>query len=141
VGPPEKAYRIGQLLTIMPVRHPYKSGSINTFSLQADLIKEPTIIFIENNQQTGEIPSLQKPPAGYHQPVQYLDANGKTIGYAMTNTDINLKPQTPIGQSFSSLTEKPVRYLLLLLIGMLILFGFLASREALGVPAHTRNLP
>jgi hypothetical protein len=138
LGPPRKAFRIGQLFNSTGISHQYESVVINKFSPETRLTKAPIILFIESGQ-APEFALLQEPPAGYHQPVAYQDADGEVIGYAITNTDIDLKPHIGIEEGIRSLIKKPVGYVLAGLIAMLIFFGFLARRDVPGSPADKRN--
>jgi hypothetical protein len=140
LGPPRKAARIGQLLNTAGVSHQYTPVVINNFSPETRLTKAPNITFIESGQ-APEFAFLQKPPAGYHQPVAYYDEDGQIIGYAITNTNIDLKPNLGIGEGIRSLIEKPVRYVLALLIILFLFFGFLARRDGLGILADKRKSP
>jgi hypothetical protein len=140
LGQPRKAFRIGQLLNTSGISHQYESVVINNFSPETRLTEEPILTFIESGQ-APEFALLQDPPAGYHRPVTYHDADGQIIGYAITNTDINLKPSIGIGEGIRSLIEKPVGYVLAVLIVMLVFFGVLALHKTPGPPADKRNLP
>lgn len=73
-------------------------------------------------------------------PLYKADEDGEVIGYAITNTDVDLQPKIGIGQGFRSLIEKPVGYILALLIILLIFFGFRAVSDAQGAPVNQRNL-
>jgi hypothetical protein len=121
------------------VSHQYTPVGINRFSPETRLTKAPIIAFIESGQ-APEFALLQKPPVGYHQPVAYHDADGNVIGYAITNTDIDLNPKIGMREGIGSLIQKPVGYVLSFLIILLVFFGFLAFRAARGATAQTRNL-
>jgi hypothetical protein len=139
LGQPRKASRIGQLLNTAGVSHQYTPVSLNNFSPETRLAKAPMIVFIESGQAPG-FALLQKPPPGYREPVTYHDVDGKAIGHAITNTDIDLNPGIGIREGIRSLIQKPVGYVLALLIILLVFFGFLAFRGARAFPAQTRNL-
>jgi 4-amino-4-deoxy-L-arabinose transferase-like glycosyltransferase len=139
LGQPRKASRIGQLLNTSGVSHQYTPVVINEFSPETRLTKAPIILFIESGQ-ARQFALLQKPPAGYHQPVAYHDEDGNVIGYAITNTDIDLKPQIGMEAGIRSLTRKPVGSVLAVLLVIVFVFGFLAWRDAPRAPAAESSL-
>ncbi len=131
----ETPHRIEYLVNSNIVPHEYQTALINDFATRDDLkINKPAIIFIEAPQSNLEIPLLKKPPRGYGQPVAYHHRDGQIIGYAMTNTSVDLNPKIGLADGLHSLIDKPVRYVLLTLIIMFVIFSGLVLRDSIGWP-------
>lgn len=128
VGQPEKAYRLEKFMNTAGMPHEYRGILPEEFSPPTGLPDTPTVIFIESQKGQGT-PWLRTQLAGYHQPVPYNDKDGKLIGYAMANIDVDLEPRIGFDVGLRSLVEKPVRFVLILLVFALILFGYLTFRH------------
>jgi len=130
----DKPHRVEYLVNSKVVSHSYRSSLTGEFSAETHLAKDkPTIIFIEI-QENQEIDLIENPPAGFHRPVTYHYPNGQIIGYVMTNTDLDLQPKVGVKDGWNSLTNLPVRYVLLVLAVVAVLFGMLALKDAIGWP-------
>ena len=122
LGRTDIAHRVAYLVNVKMVPHGYASMDVNAFSPESSLSPNtPTILFAEVTTQDG-ISYLQQPPAGFDRPIAYHDKNGKILGYAMTNSPgVNLQPKAGLADGLHSLTDKPVRHvILILLLGMLV---------------------
>ena len=136
LGETDKPHRVEYLVNSKVVSHTYQTSLIGEFSAETDVAKnEPTIIFLES-QQTEQISLIQNPPVGFHRPVTFRYPDGQTIGYAMTNSDIDLQPKIGVEDGWNSLIDLPILYALLLLAGMAVVFGMLALKDAIGWPSR-----
>ena len=134
LGQSDIPHRVEYLVRAKIALHTYKTALVNEFSSQSDLITNaPTIIFIESPGDQ-EIPLLQHPPTGFHDPVTYRNPNGNITGYALTNMDVDLQPKVGMEDGINSLLNKPVRNVLLILIIVLVVAGTLLLRQSRGWP-------
>jgi 4-amino-4-deoxy-L-arabinose transferase-like glycosyltransferase len=106
----------------------------------------PKIVFVDKDVFPEVRPNLTKLVAGAGQPMQYFDSDGKTLGYALTNTATPLVAVTDLGPGLANLSRSPAGYLIYLLIlcaGLILwLDGTLpaqASRLSAGFKAIRRK--
>jgi hypothetical protein len=134
LGQSNVPHRVEYLVSAKIAPHTYKTALVNEFSSQRGLITNaPTIIFIESPGDQ-EIPLLQHPPTGFHDPVTYRDHNGNIIGYALTNMDVDLQPNVGMENGINSILNKPVRSVLLILMIVIVAAGTLLLRQTRGWP-------
>jgi 4-amino-4-deoxy-L-arabinose transferase-like glycosyltransferase len=130
----ERPHRIDYLIRTQISNHSYTSGVISEFSAAASLTKkEPVIIFVDTQQLEG-IPFIDNPPTGFHTPVQYRHPDGLSLGYALTNTDIDLSPKIGLADGFNSISGTPVRFVLLALLIPFVIGVVWGFRQAVDWP-------
>jgi 4-amino-4-deoxy-L-arabinose transferase-like glycosyltransferase len=79
--------------------HRYTSVTPNTFRWEN--FSDGSIIFLEGRDQ-----NLPAPPSSFTHSATYLGQEGEIIGYAWTNTDIELQPAAPIPTALSEILVK-----------------------------------
>jgi hypothetical protein len=94
---------------------------------------EPAIIFVDT-LRTDRLAIIDEPPAGFRTLVQYFHQDGYSMGYALTNTNVDLNPITGVEDGWNSLLRTPVRLVLLLLMVPLVIGLAGGLRNATGWP-------
>jgi hypothetical protein len=128
LGQDDKPHRVEYLLNANLVHHKYRSLLLNDFS--PDIIStenKPTIIFIESKDEISKL-TIQKLP-GFSVPIPYQYTDGTIIGYVMTNTVIDLTPKVDREEGWGSLTDTPVRWILIVLAVVGAVSGLFAFRK------------
>ncbi len=132
----DRPHRVEYLVNTHIAPHTYTSGVINGFSLDTSLPgNEPTVIFIDT-QQTQGISLIDNPPDGFHNPIRYRHKDGYIMGYALTNTDIDLNPPVGIADGLNSILNTPVRFVLLAFAILFILSLLFMLRNASSWPRN-----
>ncbi|RPJ28958.1 MAG: hypothetical protein EHM33_02600 [Chloroflexi bacterium] len=135
IGRTDIAHRVAYLINAKMVPHTYLNVDIDIFSPREHLKPDlPTILFWETNTKEG-FPHLQQVPDGFGAPVAFHDRNGNVVGYASTNLPgISLERKAAFSSGWSSLTDTPVRNILLFLLVGIFLTGLWGLRNRFSWP-------
>lgn len=132
VGNGNTTHRIAYLVNSHMVPHTYKSIDTKGFSLNTDLDPNtPTIVFYEAGPDSDPA-ILLHPSKGYDTLTSYYNQGGDVIGFALTNSRVNLHPRSGLNDGLHSLTDTPVRFLLV---------GLLAATFAVTIIIKLQSSP
>lgn len=123
LGEAQVPHRVEYLVKSKMVPHNYKTALISEFSPQTDLDpNRPTLIFVDS-PNAADFPLKDLPLPGLGEPAAYKYRDEYIIGFATTNTDIDLTPKVGMDAGLDSLRTAPVRYILFTLTAFLIILA------------------
>jgi 4-amino-4-deoxy-L-arabinose transferase-like glycosyltransferase len=112
VGDVNTTHRIEYLIDAHVIPHTYRSIDTKNFSPNTDLDPNtPTIVFYEAGPERNPA-ILYQSPKGYDTLTSYYYKGSVIIGFALTNTEVNLHPGSGLNNGLHSLTDTSIRYLL-----------------------------
>ena len=134
LGETDIPHRVEYLINARMIPHTYKTMLISDFSAQTDLDgNDPVLIFVDS-PHSEEFPLQDLSSRGFGKVTSYQYKNEYIMGYAVTNTGIDLNPKVGIADGLNSLIDTPVRYVLAALFILLIVTGLLITWKMIGWP-------
>ena len=103
---------------------PHTYDSVSTYNFNWENVPENSIVFLDPGEE-----SVPGPPSGFDNSATYVNMDGETIGYAWSDTDVDLEPEPAFPITIS---EFPVTIILAFSALVIIVFVLMTVQIRIG---------